>query len=256
MAGQAKELDGKVAVVTGAGRNIGRQIAIDLAADGAAVIVNARTNQAEADGVVAAIEQAGGKAAVCLGDVSDPQTSERLARMARERFGGLDILVNNAALRRERKFDEMSFDEWREITGTILNGAFLVTKACIPQLKASGDGSIINIGGMSGHVGARERAHVITAKMGLVGFTRALAHEYAADGVTVNCVVPGMIDTPAGKVKTAGGPQHYQFAKAVVGGGRKGTIEELAGLVRFLCGPRARYITGQDLHVNGGAYMG
>ncbi|MCC7346338.1 MAG: SDR family oxidoreductase [Variibacter sp.] len=254
MAQQNQELAGRVAVITGAGRNIGRAMALQLADAGAAVVVNARSNKAEADAVVGVIEQAGGRAAACLGDIADPATGERLAKTAIERFGRLDILVNNAALRRERAFDDMSFAEWREITGTILDGAFHCVKACAPHLKKSGSGSIVNVGGMSGHVGAKHRAHVITAKMGLVGFTRALAHEYAADGINVNCVVPGMIDTAHGKDPNKPAPQHYQFAQAV--SGRKGTVDEMASLVRYLCGPLARYITGQDIHVNGGAYMG
>ena len=250
---EGRELEGKVAVVTGAGRNIGRAIALDLADAGAAVVVNTRSNRSEAEAVVGVIEQAGGRAAVCLGDVADPSTGENLAKAAMERFGRLDILVSNAALRKETAFDAISFEEWRHITGTVLDGAFHVTKACLPFLKQSGSGAIITIGGMSGHTGAKHRAHVITAKSGLVGFTRALAHEFAEFGITVNCVVPGMIDTPHGKVRGPA-PAHYQFAQAL--SGRKGTVEELAGMVRYLCGPGARYVTGQDIHVNGGAYMG
>src|SRR5215216_2189257 len=247
-----KELEGRVAVVTGAGRNIGRAVCLDLAAAGAAVVVNVRSNQQEAEEVVARIEANGGRAAIASGDVVDPATGERLAKTAMERFGRLDILVNNAALRRESAFESMSFNEWRDITGTILDGAFHCTQACLPQLKQSGAGSIVNIGGMSGHVGAKGRAHVITAKSGMVGFTRALAHEFADHGINVNCVVPGMIDTPHGKQGPK--PQHYTFQHSLAG--RKGTVEELASLVRYLCGPLARYINGQDIHVNGGAYLG
>jgi 3-oxoacyl-[acyl-carrier protein] reductase len=248
----ARELEGHVAVVTGAGRNIGRAVALDLAAAGAAVVVNVRSNQQEAEEVVSRIEANGGRAAVALGDVVDPATGERLAKTATDKFARIDILVNNAALRRESAFEQMSFAEWREITGTILDGAFHCTQACLPHLKQSGSGSIVNVGGMSGHVGAKDRAHVITAKSGLVGFTRALAHELAEHGINVNCVVPGMIDTPHGK--SGPKPQHYTFQHSLAG--RKGTVEELAGLVRYLCGPLARYITGQDIHVNGGAYLG
>ena len=148
----------------------------------------------------------------------------------------------------------MSFEEWRQITGVILDGAFHCTKAALPELKKSGAGSIINVGGMSGHVGAKDRSHVITAKSGLIGLTKALAHEFADYGINVNCVVPGMIDTAVGKPK--GGPtaQHYSFAQPV--NRRKGTVEELSSMVRYLCGPSARYVTGQTLHINGGAYMG
>ena len=252
MTSGSKELDGRVAIVTGSGRNIGRAVALDLATAGAAVVVNTRSNEQEAMAVVAAIEAQGGRAAYALGDVADPATGGRLAKTAVDRFGRIDILVNNAALRRETSFEAMSFEEWRNITGTVLDGAFHCTQACLPQLKQSGSGNIINIGGMSGHVGAKDRAHVITAKTGLVGLTRALAHELAGHGINVNCVVPGMIDTPHGKQGPK--PQHYQFQHSLAG--RKGTVEELASLVRYLCGPLARYITGQHIHVNGGAYLG
>lgn len=248
------ELEGRVAIVTGAGRNIGRAIALDLAAGGAAVVINVRANRQEAQEVVARIEANGGRAAVVLGDVMDPQTGERLAQTATERFGRIDFLVNNAAVRRETAFADMSFEEWREITGTVLDGAFRCTKAALAQLQRVGSGSIVNIGGMSGHLGAKHRAHVVTAKAGLVGFTKALAHEFAEHGITVNCIVPGMIDTPAGKPVGGPAPQHYAFTQ--VPSGRKGTVSELSAMVRYLCGPAARYITGQAIHVNGGAYMG
>jgi 3-oxoacyl-[acyl-carrier protein] reductase len=249
-----KELEGRVAVVTGAGRNMGREVALDLAAGGAAIVVNVRSNQQEAQEVVARIEANGGRAAIALGDVADPATGASLAKTAMETFGRLDILINNAALRREKEFDQITFEEWRLITGTVLDGAFHCVQACLPHLKASGQGAIINFGGMSGHLGAKGRAHVITAKMGLVGLTRALAHELADDNITVNCVVPGMMDTPVGKPANRAAPQHYQFAQPL--SKRKGTPAEMASLVRYLCGPLARYITGQDIHVNGGAYMG
>lgn len=246
------KLAGKVAVVTGSGRNIGRAVALDLAAAGAAVVVNARANAAEAEGVVKAIEQAGGRAAACLGDVADPATAEKLVEIAIGRFGRLDILVNNAALRRERAFERMSFDEWREVIGIILDGAFLCARACVPHLKASGAGTLINIGGLSGHTGAKARAHVVTAKAGLVGLTRALAQDLGEAGVTVNCVVPGFIDTYHPERKAE--PSHYHTSPNILG--RKGTPEELSGMVLYLCGPSARYVTGQTFHMNGGAYLG
>ncbi len=246
-----RELAGRVAVVTGSARNIGRAIALDLAEAGASIVVNARSNRAEAEEVARAIEASGGRAAICLGDVAEPQTAERMAGTAAERFGRLDILINNAALRREAAFQSMTFEQWREVTGTILDGAFHCVKACLPLLQKSDRGVVINMGGVSAYTGARDRAHVVTAKAGLVGFTRALAHDLAANGITVNCVVPGMIDT----VRSSGPvPSHHRSHQTLLG--RKGTSEELAAMVRYLCGPRARFITGQELHVNGGAYLG
>jgi 3-oxoacyl-[acyl-carrier protein] reductase len=200
----SQELAGRVAVVTGAGRNIGRAIALALAEAGAAVVVNVRANRAEADAVVAEIEAGGGRAAAHVGDVADAQAAASLAETALSRFQRIDCLVNNAALRGEKPFGEMTYDEWRSVLGVTLDGAFHCTQACLPALKQNG-GAVINIGGLSAHIGAKRRAHVITAKAGLVGFTRALAHDLAADRITANCVVPGAIDTsrPAAALRPA-----------------------------------------------------
>ena len=165
---EGKELAGKVAIVTGAGRNIGRAIALALAEAGAAVVVNVRSNKAEADGVVGEIEKAGGKAIAVLGDVGDDKTAAALADAALKKFGRIDILVNNAALRREKHISDMSFAEWREVMNVILDGTFRCVHACLPALRKNG-GSIINIGGMSAHIGSKDRAHVMTAKSALVG---------------------------------------------------------------------------------------
>src|SRR4051795_4797370 len=157
------EFDGKVAIVTGAGRNIGRAIALALAAGGASVVVNARSNRAEADAVAREIEASGGKALVQIGDVADAAAVQAMADAAVKRFGGIDILVNNAALRREKPFAEMSYAAWREILDVTLDGTFLCAKACLPALRKSGAGTIVNIGGLSAHTGAKNRAHVVTA---------------------------------------------------------------------------------------------
>jgi 3-oxoacyl-[acyl-carrier protein] reductase len=248
----SNELTGKVAIVTGAGRNIGRAIALALAADGASIVVNARSNRAEADAVAREIEAAGGKALVHIGDVADAGHVQAMADMAVGHFGRLDILVNNAALRREKPFAEISYAEWREVMNVTLDGAFHCVKACLPHLKKSGAGTIVNIGGLSAHTGARDRAHVVTAKAGIIGFTRALAHDLAPDGITVNCVVPGLIGTPRPKDKPE--PAHHLTHQTITG--ERGSPEDVAAAVRFLCGPGARYVNGQAIHSNGGAYLG
>jgi 3-oxoacyl-[acyl-carrier protein] reductase len=245
------ELGGKVAVITGAGRNIGRAIALTLAEGGASIVVNARSNRTEAEAVVGEIISAGGKALVHIGDVADPKAVAAMADAAVKQFGGIDILVNNAALRREKPFDEMSYADWREIMDVTLDGAFHCTKACLAALRKSGAGTVVNIGGLSAHTGAKNRAHVVTAKAGLVGFTRALATELAADGITVNCVVPGLIGTPRPKDKPE--PAHHLTHQTLTG--ERGKPEDVAALVRFLCGGGARYVTGQAIHANGGAYF-
>jgi len=247
-----KDIAGKVAVVTGAGRHIGRAIALTLADGGAFVLVNARSNRAEAESVAREIEAAGGKAAVHLGDVADPKAVQAMADAAVKHFGRIDILVNNAALRREKSFAEMDYAEWREILDVTLDGTFHCVKACLPALQKSGQGTIVNIGGLSAHSGAKNRAHVVTAKAGIVGLTRALANDLAADGITVNCVVPGLIGTPRPKDKPE--PAHHLTHNTITGA--RGKPEDVAAMVRFLCGPAARYITGQAIHANGGAYFG
>ena len=251
MAG-SNELGGKVAIVTGAGRNIGRAIALALAEAGAWIVVNARSNRAEADAVAREIAAKGGKALVLIGDVADAAAVQAMADAAIKQLGRLDILVNNAALRREKPFAEMSYAEWREIMDVTLDGTFHCVKACLPALKQSGSGTIVNIGGLSAHTGAKDRAHVVTAKAGIVGFTRALAHDLADDGITVNCVVPGLIGTPRPKDKPE--PAHHLTHQTITGA--RGRPEDVAAAVRFLCGPGARYITGQAIHSNGGAYLG
>jgi 3-oxoacyl-[acyl-carrier protein] reductase len=247
-----KELTGKVAIVTGAGRNIGRAIALTLAEAGASILINARSNRSEAEAVAREIESIGGRALVHIGDVADPKTVQVMADAALLGFSRIDILVNNAALRREKPFAEMDYAEWREILDVTLDGAFHCTKACLPALRKSGSGTIVNIGGLSAHSGAKNRAHVVTAKAGIIGLTRALAHDLADDGITVNCVVPGLIGTPRPKDKPE--PAHHLTHQTI--SGERGKPEDVAAVVRFLCSPGARYVTGQAIHANGGAYLG
>ena len=246
------ELGGKVAVVTGAGRNIGRAIALALAQAGAAVVVNVRSNKAEADSVVVEIEKAGGQAAAHIGDVADAKAAQTLAETALARFKRIDILVNNAALRGEKPFDEMSYADWRAVLDVTLDGAFHCSRACLPALKQSGAGAIINIGGMSAHIGSRHRAHVMTAKAGLVGFTRGLAHDLADDRITANCVAPGAIDTP--RPNSAPRPAHHLTHGTI--SGLQGRPDDIAAMVCFIAGPGARFVTGQTIHINGGAFLG
>ncbi len=246
-----KELSGKVAIITGAGRNIGRAIALQFAQAGVDVVLNVRANQAESDTVVREIEAIGGKAVGVLGDVTEAKTAAALADAATTHFGRIDCLINNAALRREKAIGEMTYTEWREVMGVILDGAFHCVQACLPAMKKNG-GTIINIGGMSAHIGSKGRAHVMTAKAALVGFSRALAYDLAADKITANCVVPGAIDTtrPAGSQT----PAHHLTHGTITG--ERGQSDDVAAMVRYLCGPNGRFITGQIIHINGGAFLG
>jgi 3-oxoacyl-[acyl-carrier protein] reductase len=243
------ELAGKVAVVTGGARNIGRAIARALAAGGASVMVNAKTSRAEAEKTVGMI---GDKAALHIADVTRPEEVERLAEATVKKFGRIDFLVNNAAVRYETAFADLSYDEWRSVLAIVLDGAFLCAKAVMPHLVKAGGGTIVNIGGQTGHKGAAERAHVITAKAGLAGMTKALAMDLAPHKITVNCVVPGTIDSQRGLPGVPDRPAHRMTVPPI---GRRGEPEEIAAMVRMLCGPDARYITGQSIHLNGGGFM-
>jgi 3-oxoacyl-[acyl-carrier protein] reductase len=246
-----KELSGRVALVTGAGRNIGRAMAKALAAGGATIVVNVRSNKDEAEQVVREIERDGGRAVVAVADVADEKAVSAMVADAAKQLGGIDYLINNASLRQERLFEEMTFTEWRNVLGVTLDGAFHCAKACLPYLKASGAGAVVNIGGLSAHTGSKHRVHVTAAKLGLVGFTRGLAHDLAKDHVTVNLVAPGTIDTV--RKADAAQPAHHLINNTLTG--QRGAPDDVASMVRFLCGPGARYITGQTIHVNGGAYF-
>jgi 3-oxoacyl-[acyl-carrier protein] reductase len=240
----------QVALVTGAGRNIGRAIALALAEAGAKVAVNVRASRDEGQAVVSEIAARGGEALLVPADVTQRTQVDSMLTAIAQRFRRLDVLVNNAAVRREAAFADLSYADWHEAYEVCVDGAFHCTQAALPLLRQSGGGAVINIGGLTAHTGATRRAHVVTAKAALGGLTRALAHELAEFGITVNCVAPGLIDT----VRVGPSPAHHAVRETLVG--RRGRPDEIASAVVWLAGPGARYVTGQTIHVNGGAYLG
>ena len=244
---------GKIALVTGAGKNIGRTIALDLARRGASVVVNGRSDRAAVDAVVGEIEAAGGQAIGCMADVSDETSTQRMIADAVAAFGGIDVLVSNAGLRRQTKFLDMSLAEWREILSVALDGAFILTKAAVPHMISRGGGAIVALSGISTHVGTPNRCHVSASKAGLEGLMRALAIELAPHAITCNTVAPGMVDTVRGA--SAGGAAPRSLGEAGIPLGRKAAVEEISAAVRYLAGPDGRYVTGQTLHVNGGLFL-
>lgn len=243
-----RALEGQVALVTGSVRRIGKAMAMALAEDGATLVIHALRARDEAEATAAEIRSNGGKALVYLADITHETQVKDMARHILDETGRIDILINNAAIRGEAAFLDMSLAQWRSVTGAILDGAFLCAKAVLPTMVAQHYGRIINIGGVSAHLGTAGRAHVVSAKTGLVGLTRALASEFAGNGITVNCIVPGKI----------GGERSHTSGKGIAGAppvGREGQPADVAGLVHNLCLPTSSYITGQTIHVSGGLFM-
>ena len=242
------------ALVTGAGRNIGREIALALAATGHAIAVNVRATRVEGQAVVDEINARGGRALLCVADVGHRAAVTAMVERIGREWGRLDVLVNNAAVRREADFASLSAEDWHATLRVVLDGAFFCSQAALPLLAAAPQPAIVNIGGLTAHTGAAARVHVVTAKAGLVGMTRALAHDLAAQGITVNCVAPGLIDTVRMAASASASPRHHATHATLLG--RRGSAAEVAQAVVYLAGPQARFVTGQVLHVNGGAYLG
>lgn len=242
-----KELEGKVGLVTGASRNIGREIALALADAGAAVAVNARASKEDAEKVAQEIRSAGGRAEVFLADIVDPRAVNAMVEGVVKRFGRLDFLVLNASVRKETPFIDMTFDEWKSLTSITLDGSFHCVKACLPHLIKAGGGAIVTLGGMTALSGAKRRVHGSVGKHGLYGMTRALAKELGEHRIRVNCVAPGQMNTP----RQAGRAARPDTATTVPMG-RLVEPAEIASTVRFLCGPGAAMISGQLIYVDGG----
>lgn len=240
----------RAALVTGAGRNIGRSIALRLAADGYGVAVNA-LRPASAQAVVDEIVGAGGMAVAVAGNVGDAEEAQRVVAGALDRFGRVDVLVNNAAVRPRARFLDITLHDWRDVTAVILDGAFVTTRAVLPGMLERGWGRIINIIGARAQAGDVERAHVVAAKHGLIGLTRALAREFAPHGITVNAVSPGTIQTD----RDDDDPTRLAGRMAAAPMGRPGQPEEVAAMVSFLASDEAGYVTGQLVGVNGGELM-
>jgi 3-oxoacyl-[acyl-carrier protein] reductase len=250
---EGKALAGKVAIVTGSGKNIGKAIAEMLAADGAAVVVNGRGDRPIIEETATEIRAAGGQAMAHLADVSKPDAVAAMVEAAVREFGGVDIAVGNAGLRRQTSFLQMSLAEWHEILAVALDGAFILAKAVVPEIIKRGGGALVGLSGVSHHAGSTGRVHVNASKAGLEGLMRGLAMELAPHNITANTVAPGSIDTVRGA--SAGGPQGRGHIREIPLG-RQGRPEEIAAMVRFLAGPEGRYITGQTIHVNGGLFFG
>ncbi len=246
-----KELEGRVAIVTGGSRGIGRAVAASLAEDGASVVVSGR-DPVRVEVEAKELEALGASVLAVQADVARREDVDRLVDRARERFGRIDVLVNNAGITRDALLVRMKDDDWDQVLNVNLRGAFLMTRAVAKVMMRQRSGRIINIASTAGAMGNAGQANYSAAKAGLIGLTKAAARELAHWGILVNAVAPGLIDTDM----TAGLPAEAREALlAQIPLKRIGLAREVAEVVRFLVGDGASYVTGQVIHVNGGLYM-
>lgn len=245
-------LTGKVALVTGASRGIGRAIALTLAAEGCNVIVNYAGSEAAAAETVAKIKELGREAIMVKANVSSADDVNEMFKTALDTFGQIDILVNNAGITRDNLMMRMKEDEWDDVIDTNLKGVFNCIKAATRPMMKQRSGRIINITSVVGVLGNPGQANYVAAKAGVIGLTKTAARELASRGITVNAVAPGFIDTDM----TAVLPEDVKASMLTqIPLSRLGQAEEIASVVHFLASDAAAYMTGQTLHVDGGMYM-
>ena len=243
-------LKNKVAVVTGGGKGIGRAISLQLAQDGAAVAVwdlDAKSTEE----TVASITQQGGKAIACVGDAASREGIAASLARTRSELGAVSILINNAGMTGFVPFLDISEEAWDRMIAVNLKGPFLCTRAMLPDMLSAGWGRIVNISSSSAQTGAPAMAHYVASKGGVIGFTKALAIEFAARGVTVNNIPPGFIDTPMLRAS----PLNVDAVAAAAPMKRPGKPEDIAAAVSYLASEAAGYVTGQTISVNGGRYL-
>ncbi|HWV51486.1 SDR family NAD(P)-dependent oxidoreductase [Pseudorhodoplanes sp.] len=254
MSSELKPLAGRVAIVTGSGRNIGRAIAISFAAAGARVVINGHRDQSALDAVVNEIRSNGGEAIACLADVSRDDEIACMVALAKETYGHVDIAVSNVGKRPYAAFLDITPEDWDDVLRTNLSAPFYLARHTIPMMRERRFGRIINISGFSGffaHV--THRAHSVSAKLGLHGLSKAIAREFGPDGITANTVAPGMIDT----ARDWSQYKHIDTEKlsAEIPVRRLGTPDDIAEACLFLAGEGGGFVSGQVIHVNGGQMM-
>ena len=246
----SSSLEGHIAVVTGASKGLGKSMAEALAANGAAVALVAR-NQELLDSVAEGIKAAGGKAEVIVADVTEEAAVAEVQRSVEETLGVCDILINNAGINNRKAVDDFSLDEWNQILAVNLTGPFLCSRAFVPGMKQKKWGRILNMTSIMSHVSLANRTGYSTTKAGLIGFTKALALELAASGVTVNGISPGPFATEMNKPLLEDPEKNKMFLERIPLG-RWGQVKEIGALAAFLCSDDAGFITGTDIVIDGG----
>jgi 3-oxoacyl-[acyl-carrier protein] reductase len=243
---------GRVAIVTGAGRGIGRAVALRLAAEGASVAISYRSNDDAARETAGAVREAGVECEVFKGDVASPEDVQMLFECVTDTFGRLDILVNNAGLTRDNLMMRMKEEEFDEVLRTNLGGTYLCTRAALRPMVRARWGRIVNVSSVVGLVGNAGQANYAASKAGIIGFTKSVAREVAQRGITANAVAPGYVETEL----TVSLPENVKEAiRTQVPMGRFGEAQEVAEVVTFLAGEGAGYVTGQTIAVDGGMTM-
>jgi 3-oxoacyl-[acyl-carrier protein] reductase len=242
-------LEGQTCLVTGSSRGIGRGIAEDLADRGGDVVVNYRSSAAEAEAVVADIEEAGGRAVTAQADISDRGEVEAMAEEVRDAFGSLDVLVNNAGITVDKKFENMTRDDWDAVIDVNLGGIYNCTKAFFDDIREAEHGRLINISSVVGQQGNYGQANYAATKSGMFGFTRTIALEMASTGSTANCVAPGFVETDM--LEEVPDRVREKILRDIPLN-RFATVEDVAGIVSFVASPESSYMTGQVIGVNGG----
>lgn len=243
-------LDGHIAVVTGASKGLGRQMAEAIATAGARVVLVARSDSLLAD-VVQGIRESGGQAEYVVADVTDETAGSEVEQAVQELYGACDILINNAGINNRKPIEEMSLDEWNEMIAVNLTGAFIMSRAFVPGMKEKNWGRVINLTSIMSHVSLPNRTAYSTTKAGLLGFTKALALEVAPHNITVNGISPGPFATEMNRPLIEDPEKNRQFLSRLPVG-RWGRVEEIGQLAVYLCSEGAGFLTGTDLVIDGG----
>lgn len=248
-------MEGRTALITGSGQNIGREIALLLAATGANVIINGHRNREAIEKTVSEVRNLGGNAIAAMADVSDPNAVQKMVDRAITEFGSVDIAISNVSLRLRQAFLDISNEEWHRVINTNLSSAFYLARATLPGMKTRGWGRIIHISGEDGFTGAAYRAHNVASKAGLHGLSKSIAIEFGPYGITANTVSPGTIDTIRIPENYPNWEARYAEIKKAIPSRRIGTCQDIAEVCIYLASDAASFVNSQVIHVNGGAFI-
>lgn len=246
------ELEGRTALVTGSSKNIGREIAVALAEVGVDVGITARSNRAGCEETADAVAAAGSEAAIQLGDLASVDDVEQIVSHIRDELGPIDILVNNAAIRPGKRFEEITMEDWDRVNNVNVRSAFQMAQLIVPDMRATGGGSIIHIGGQVGFEGRQQKVHTTVSKAGLLGLTRSLAADLGPDGIRVNNVIPGRKPLTERDSVTDRAREHFDYIERSTPLRRRCEPREVATVVRFLASDEASFVNGEIVTVDGG----